>query len=56
MADPKWGNDKFTQMVKEYGEKINLISQRVEREVLEFLNSSEEVDLFKKELGKKKVG
>jgi len=56
MADPKWGNDKFTQMVKEYGEKINLISQRVEREVLEFLNNSEEVDLFKKELSKKKVG
>ncbi len=56
MADPKWGNDKFTQMVKKYGEKINLISQRVEREVLEFLNNSEEVDLFKKELSKKKVG
>lgn len=55
MGKAKWGNDNFTKMVQEYGKKIDLVSQRVEREVLEFLNNSEEINLFKKDLNKKKV-
>jgi len=55
MPDIKWGNDNFTKMVKEYGNKIELISQRVEEELKDLLNNCEEVNLFKKELDKKKV-
>ena len=55
MPDIKWGNDNFTKMVKEYGNKIELISQRVEEELKDLLNNSKEVNLFKKELDKKKV-
>lgn len=55
MPDVKWGNDSFTKMVKEYGNKIELISQRVEEELKELLNNCEEINLFKKELDKKKV-
>ncbi len=55
MPDIKWGNDNFTKMVKEYGEKIELVSRRVEEELKELLNNCEEINLFKKELDKKKV-
>ena len=55
MPDVKWGNDNFTKMVKEYGNKIELISQRVEEELKDLLNNCKEVNLFKKELDKKKV-
>ncbi len=55
MPDIKWGNDNFTKMVKEYGNKIELISQRVEEELKDLLNNCKEVNLFKKELDKKKV-
>jgi len=53
--DINWGNDMFTKMVKEYGKKINLISERVEKELMDMLNNCEEIDLFKKDLDKKKV-
>jgi len=53
--DINWGNDMFTKMVKEYGKKINLISERVEKELTDMLNNCEEIDLFKKDLDKKKV-
>ncbi len=53
--DINWGNDMFTKMVKEYGEKIELVSRRVEEELKELLNNCEEINLFKKELDKKKV-
>lgn len=53
--DINWENDMFTKMVKEYGKKINLISERVEKELMDMLNNCEEIDLFKKDLDKKKV-
>lgn len=55
MPKVQWGTNNFTKMVKEYGKKIELISDRVESEVEEFLNNCEEINLFKKELDKKKV-
>ena len=54
MPKVQWGTDNFTKMVKEYGKKIELISDRIESEVEEFLNNCEEINLFKKELDKKK--
>ena len=53
--DINWENDMFTKMVKEYGKKINLISEHVEKELMDMLNNCEEIDLFKKDLDKKKV-
>ncbi len=55
MPKVQWGTDNFTKMVKEYSKKIELISDRIESEVEEFLNNCEEINLFKKELDKKKV-
>jgi len=53
--DINWENDMFTKMVKEYGKKIDLISERVEKELADMLNNCEEIDLFRKDLDKKKV-
>jgi hypothetical protein len=50
-----WSKDKFTEMVKEYGDKIAKISEDVEKELQKMLEESSEVNLFLEKLDKKKV-
>lgn len=50
-----WGKDKFTEMVKEYGDKIAKISEDVEKELQKMLEESSEVNLFLEKSDKKKA-
>jgi len=52
---PNWSKDKFTEMVKEYGDKIAKISEDVEKELQKMLEESQEVNLFLEKSDKKKV-
>lgn len=50
-----WGKDKFTEMVKEYGDRIAKISDEVEKDLKKMLEESEEVNLFIEKTDKKKA-
>lgn len=50
-----WSKDVFTKMVKEYGDKIAGISDRVEKELKEILEGEERIELFNDYSGKKKL-
>ena len=45
-TNAKWSKDTFTKMVKEYGDKIAGISDRVEKELKEMLEEEKQIELF----------
>jgi len=50
-----WYKDKFTEMIKEYGDKIAKISEDVEKELQKMLEENLEINLFLENLDKKKL-